>query len=87
MPVNPMTMASWVQKTPEVCGGDARIRNTRHSVWGLVEWRKLGLSDDKILEHQPDLTPEVRQRSPLHPAQLIAADEDLALARPFLPDQ
>ena len=25
-----------------VCGGDARIRNDRHTVAGLVEWRQLG---------------------------------------------
>ena len=24
---------------------------------GLVEWKKLGLSDSRILEHHPDLTP------------------------------
>jgi uncharacterized protein (DUF433 family) len=26
-------------------------------VAGLVEWKKLGLSDSRILEHHPDLTP------------------------------
>ncbi len=57
MPVHPSTAASWVQKTPDVCGGDARIRDTRHTVWGLVQWRQLGLSDAKILEQHPDLTP------------------------------
>jgi uncharacterized protein (DUF433 family) len=25
-------------------------------VWGLVEWRRLGLSDAEILRHVPDLT-------------------------------
>lgn len=24
---------------------------------GLVEWKKLGVSDRRILEHHPDLTP------------------------------
>lgn len=47
---------SWVEKSPGVCGGDARIRKTRITVWGLVEWRSLGLSDAEILEHHPDLT-------------------------------
>ncbi|MBY0527748.1 MAG: DUF433 domain-containing protein [Gemmataceae bacterium] len=28
------TKESWVQKTPNVCGGDACIRNTRITVWG-----------------------------------------------------
>lgn len=49
--------ASWVQKTPGVCGGDACIRRTRIPVWGLVEWQSLGLSDSEILERHPDLTP------------------------------
>src|SRR5438552_2172047 len=41
---------SWVKKTPNVCGGDACIRNTRITVNGLVEWRKLGLADERIVE-------------------------------------
>ena len=48
--------ASWIEKTPGVCGGDACIRDTRHTIHGLVQWRRLGLSDDRILEHHPDLT-------------------------------
>ena len=51
------TAKSWVQKTPDVCGGDVCIRNTRHTVHGLVEWKKMGLKDARILEHHPDLTP------------------------------
>lgn len=47
---------SWIEKSPDVCGGDARIRATRHTVYGLVEWKKLGLTDGRILEHHPDLT-------------------------------
>jgi uncharacterized protein (DUF433 family) len=50
------TDKSWVQKTPDVCGGDACIRNTRITVWGLVEWRKLGLSDEQIRERVVDAT-------------------------------
>ena len=49
---------SWVQKTPNVCGGDACIRKTRITVNGLVDWRKLGLSDERILEIIIGLTPE-----------------------------
>jgi uncharacterized protein (DUF433 family) len=47
---------SWVEKSPDVCGGDACIRKTRITVWGLVEWRNLGLSDAEIMQHLPDLT-------------------------------
>lgn len=52
------TKQSWVKKTPGVCGGDACIRNTRITVNGLVEWRKLGLSDQRIVEIIQGLTPE-----------------------------
>jgi uncharacterized protein (DUF433 family) len=48
---------SWIQKRPGVCGGDACLRDTRHAVWGLVDWRHLGLSDEQILQRHPDLTP------------------------------
>jgi uncharacterized protein (DUF433 family) len=52
----PRQAGSWVEKTPGICGGDACVRNTRHTVSGLVQWRRLGLSDARILEHHPDLT-------------------------------
>jgi uncharacterized protein (DUF433 family) len=51
----PMVRASWIEKTRDVSGGDACIRKTRHTVWGLVEWRNLGLTDERILQHHPDL--------------------------------
>ena len=47
---------SWIQKTPGVCGGDACIRNTRITVWGLVNYRKLGLTDARLLEVIDGLT-------------------------------
>jgi len=53
---NQASTTGWIQKNLGVCGGDACIRNTRHTVAGLVQWRKLGLSDNNILEHHPDLS-------------------------------
>lgn len=50
-------MKSWVQTSVGVCGGEPCIRTTRHTVAGLVEWKKQGLSDARILQHHPDLTP------------------------------
>jgi uncharacterized protein (DUF433 family) len=47
---------SWIQKTPDVCGGAACIRRTRFTVWGLVEWRTMGLTDARIIKHHPDLS-------------------------------
>jgi uncharacterized protein (DUF433 family) len=48
---------SWngIEKTLNVCGGDACIRDTRIPVWLLVSYQKQGLSDAKILEAYPDL--------------------------------
>ena len=47
---------SWVQKSADVCGGDACIRNTRITVHGIVHYRQLGLSDQRILETIQGLT-------------------------------
>jgi uncharacterized protein (DUF433 family) len=47
---------SWIQKSPGVCGGEPSVRNTRHTVAGLVEWKNQGVTDARILEHHPDLT-------------------------------
>jgi type III restriction enzyme len=52
------TKKSWVQKTPGVCGGDACIRNTRITVHGLVHYRQLGFSDERLLEMIQGLTPD-----------------------------
>ncbi len=57
MATDTATKKSWVQKTPDVCGGDACIRNTRITVHGLVHYRQLGLSDQRILEVVQGLMP------------------------------
>ena len=56
--VTDTTKKSWVQKVPGVCGGDACIRNTRITVWGLVLSRRLGASDASILENIVGVTPD-----------------------------
>lgn len=58
MSSNLKTTGSWVQKTPGVCGGRACIRNTRITVWGLVNSRRLGAADEQILENIVGLAPE-----------------------------
>lgn len=45
-----------VQKTPSVCGGHARIRNTRIAVWTIVSLLNQGSSDVELLENFPSLT-------------------------------
>jgi len=47
---------TWIQKTPDVCGGDACIRDTRITVWGLVEWKQLGLTEPEIISRIQGLT-------------------------------
>jgi uncharacterized protein (DUF433 family) len=46
---------SGIEKTSNVCGGDACIRSTRIPVWLLVSYQQQGLSDAKILEAYPTL--------------------------------
>jgi uncharacterized protein (DUF433 family) len=40
------TAQSWIQKTAEVSGGDACIRDTRIPVWALVVARRRGVTDE-----------------------------------------
>jgi uncharacterized protein (DUF433 family) len=47
-----------IVKTHGVCGGDARVKGTRLTVWGLEEWRRLGWSDARIIDSYPQLKPE-----------------------------
>lgn len=52
----PTTTEASIQKTPNVMGGEACIRRTRISVWILVGYRQLGLSDGELLGAYPGLT-------------------------------
>jgi len=45
-----------IEKTPGVVRGDACITGTRIPVWDLVQYRRMGASDAKILEAYPQLT-------------------------------
>jgi uncharacterized protein (DUF433 family) len=51
------TQRSWITKKPDRCGGDACVRDTRITVWGLVQWRRLGLTDEQILQAVQGLQP------------------------------
>ena len=44
-----------IEKTLGVCGGEARITNTRIPIWVLVEARRLGYSDLDLLKSYPTL--------------------------------
>ena len=44
-----------IQKTAGVCGGNARIRDTRIPVWTLVSFHQQGASDAELLRNYPAL--------------------------------
>ncbi len=44
-----------IQKTPGICGGDARIAGTRIPVWSLVQAREMGYSEERLLFEYPSL--------------------------------
>jgi uncharacterized protein (DUF433 family) len=45
-----------IQKQANISGGRACIASTRLTVWNLVVWHQLGLSDQELLEKYPQLT-------------------------------
>lgn len=47
-----------IRHTPGVCGGRARIRDTRIPVWTIVEAKQSGASDLEILRDFPGLSAE-----------------------------
>ena len=46
-----------IEKSPGICGGDARIVRTRIPVWALENFRRLGSTDAELLENYPTLVP------------------------------
>ncbi|QEH38397.1 hypothetical protein OJF2_69980 [Aquisphaera giovannonii] len=44
-----------IVRTPDVCGGSARLIRTRAPVWTLERMRQLGISDADILSSSPRL--------------------------------
>lgn len=45
-----------VQKTAGVCGGHARVRNTRIAVWTLISLAHQGMDDAALIQDFPGLT-------------------------------
>ena len=52
-------MEPLINKTPGVCGGRARIGNHRIAVWGLVEMRQNGATDEQLREAYPHVDPKL----------------------------
>ncbi len=49
------TQDKLIQKTVGVCGGNARIRDTRIPVWTLVSFFQQGASEEELLRNYPGL--------------------------------
>lgn len=49
------TQKKLIQKTLGVCGGNARIRDTRIPVWTLVSFHQQGASQEELLRNYPGL--------------------------------
>jgi uncharacterized protein (DUF433 family) len=71
-----------VRKTPAVCGGEARIRDSRIMVWLLVSFMREGMTDAEVLANYPTLTADdlnaAREYYREHPDEIdeaIAANE------------
>jgi uncharacterized protein (DUF433 family) len=66
-----------VRKTPDVCGGEACIRNSRIMVWLLVSLMRQGMTDDDLLANYPTLALEhldaARAYCRQHPEEIDAA--------------
>jgi uncharacterized protein (DUF433 family) len=72
-----------VRKTPDVCGGEACIRDSRIMVWLLVSLMRQAMTDAELLANYPTLTAEdldaTRTYYRQHPQEIeaaIAANEE-----------
>jgi type III restriction enzyme len=52
------TATSWITRRPHPDGVEACIRDTNINVWGLVDRRQQGMSDDEICADVQGLMPE-----------------------------
>ena len=50
------TLQHPIYKTPGICGGAARIRDTRIPVWTIVAYQQQGAPDSELLYNYPGLT-------------------------------
>lgn len=50
------TLHSPIHKTSGICGGAARIRDTRIPVWTIVAYQQQGATEAELLYNYPGLT-------------------------------
>jgi uncharacterized protein (DUF433 family) len=44
-----------IERTARICGGEPRLAGTRIPVWLLVQYRKLGATDNDLFQAYPTL--------------------------------
>ena len=69
--------APGIEKTANICGGDACIASTRVPVWTLEQSRRLGITEAELLEAYPSLQPNDLTAAwayvAVHPAEIATA--------------
>ncbi|MEM9246925.1 MAG: DUF433 domain-containing protein [Cyanobacteria bacterium P01_F01_bin.153] len=71
-----------INRTPQICGGNARIRQTRIAVWTLISLQQQGADDTELLDDFPGLTPfdliaaRTYYRNHPHEIDRLIADSD-----------
>lgn len=50
------TLQQPIRKTPGICGGAARIRDTRIPVWTIVTYKQQGATNSELLHNYPGIT-------------------------------
>jgi uncharacterized protein (DUF433 family) len=54
--IKDLTDFDGIEKTANVCGGSARIKQTRIPVWSLENARRQGVTEAELLQDFPSLT-------------------------------
>tara|TARA_Y100000310_G_scaffold342991_1_gene448619 strand:+ start:1522 stop:1767 length:246 start_codon:yes stop_codon:yes gene_type:complete len=79
-------MRSCIRKTPDVCGGSARVRDTSVPVWMLVRYRELGASEKQLLRWYPYLKSDDLQTAwKYYNAYREEIDQEIADQDSFVP--
>ena len=50
------TLLQPIRKTPGICGGAARIRDTRIPVWTIITYQQQGATNSELLHNYPGIT-------------------------------
>jgi uncharacterized protein (DUF433 family) len=75
-----MIQRRYISTQSERCGGDPCIRDTRIPVWVVINYGRLGGTDDSLLRDYPSLTPDdlqaAREYAASHTEEIDRAIEE-----------